>query len=137
MFGYTLNDLRPILAEWSATLSDNDLSDCTPDTGIIYKRAEAELLEVLYAAGYNPTSATPIAYQICHDLLTQGVALYFTEGHTTTSYPDSYNPIAGAFARYRAKLKAIAAGGQLGEFSQKTSHGVARCNIQRTWKGHC
>ena len=133
MYGYTVNDLRPMLAEWQATLSDTDLAECA-ETGNIYKRAEAELQEALYQAGYNPTTSTPLAYQRCHDILCSGIALYFAEGHTSTSYPDGYNPIAGGFARYRAVLRDIAAGGQLGEFSQKTSHGVAAAHYTRCWR---
>lgn len=132
MFGYSLMDLRTYIAEWNETLTDSDLSSCTT-TGAVYKRAEAELLEALYQAGYSVTPATPIAYQKCHDILTQGVALYFIEGHTGSSYQDGYNPITGAFSRYRNALRDIAAGGQLGELSQKTTHGIARCNVNRTW----
>lgn len=132
-FGYNLESVRTRIAQWDASLSDTDLDICDAG-GLLYRKALAELEEALYSAGYTVTSAEPIAYQRCHDILTTGVALYYIEGHTGVAYQDGYSPTASAFGRYRATLKDIAAGGQLGELSHKAKAAAVSCHIARQWR---
>lgn len=134
-FGYNLASLRPMIAQWDATLADSDLSAASGN-GLIYNKALAELQEALFAAHYQPDLTTPIAYQRCHDILTLGVCLYYIEGHTMISYQDGYSPIAGAFSRYRNQLRDIAAGGQLGELNTKAKTVATSCHHVRQWGGY-
>lgn len=134
-FDYTLDDIRPRLAQWNLTLNDDDLTECNIE-GVFYRKALAELKEALMTAGYAPNDLTsPVAYQRCHDILAEGICLYYIEGRSSTSYPDGFNPIAGAFSRYRAALRSIAAGERLGELSQKAQHAAVRCCVDRRRHG--
>ncbi len=134
LFGYTLANLRPLIAQWDAVLADGDLSSCAPETGVFYQKALAELQEALLSAGYAPSIATPIAFQRCLDILSLGISLYFIESHTGNSYQDGYNPISGQFSRYRSALRDIASGGQLGELNQRAKHSTVSAHVVRKWQ---
>lgn len=115
-FGYTLDKIRTVLAQWDKTLSDSDLSSCA-ENGQFYQKALNEIQTALLAAGYNPTaSETPLAYQASLDLLIDGIALYFIESKRAASYPEGFNNLAGMWGRYRRNLSNIAGGGRWGEF---------------------
>lgn len=118
-FEYSLQNVRNQVAQWDATLTDADLSTCA-ENGQFYTKALTEIRNALYAAGYNVTTATPLAYQLSQDLLTEGVSLYFIESKRSATYAEGYNPLAGMWGRYRQKLKSIMAGARWGEFPTGT-----------------
>lgn len=115
MWGYSLDDLRVVLAQWDKNLSDLDLAPCAQN-GVIYLKSLAEIQTALLQAGYYvDENSTPLAWQQCKDLLVDGVAAYFVESRRSASYTDGYDPVQGLFSRYRRRLKEIANGGRLGE----------------------
>lgn len=125
-WGYTITDCEAMIAQWAPSITGQDLSGAEVD-GVYYLRAFGEVSNALFQAGYNVTESTPIAYQLTHDLLTDGVALYYIETRRNGSFPDGWDPLSGAWGRYRTKLRNIAAGGAWGEFggSQKVKPGIA------------
>lgn len=114
-FGFTLQNVRNQVAQWDSTLTNEDMSTCN-ENGQFYNKALTEILTALYAASYVVTTATPLAYQLSQDLLTEGVSLYFIESKRSATYAEGYNPLAGMWGRYRQKLKSITSGGRWGEF---------------------
>ena len=127
-FDYTVNDVRPLLAQWNNNLLTSDLTDCEVN-GTFYNRANSELQEALGVAGYSPSKVnTPQAWQICHDTLAAGVALYFIESRSTGTYSEGFDALSGAFGRYRGRLNAIKAGQPLGELGIVTSNRAGVCH---------
>lgn len=118
-YGYAITDAEAMIAQWAPSITGQDLAGAEVD-GVYYNRALAEVQNALLQAGYNVTPATPIAYQMTHDLLTDGIALYYIETRRAGSYPDGWDPLAGAWGRYRKNLRNIAAGGAWGEFGAST-----------------
>lgn len=125
-YGYTLADCEAMIAQWAPSITGQDLAGAEVG-GVYYTRALAEVQNALLQAGYTVTVSTPIAYQLTHDLLADGVSLYYIETRRAGSYPDGWDPLAGAWGRYRKNLRNIAAGGPWGEFgaSQKSKPGLA------------
>lgn len=127
-FDYTVGDVRPLLAQWNNNLLTSDLTDCEVN-GAFYNRANSELQEALGVAGYSPSKVnTPQAWQICHDTLTAGVALYFIESRSTGTYSEGFDALSGAFGRYRGRLNAIKAGQPLGELGIVKSNRAGVCH---------
>lgn len=124
-YGYAITDAEAMIAQWAPSITGQDLAGAEVD-GVYYSRALAEVQNALLQAGYNVTSLQPIAYQMTHDLLTDGIALYYIETRRAGSYPDGWDPLAGAWGRYRKNLRNIAAGGPWGEFgaSKKSQPGI-------------
>lgn len=137
MWGYSVADIRISLAQWDQALTTADLSPCA-EGGAIYNKALAEIQAALLAAGYNPTVDTPIAYQLAHDLLVDGISAYFVETRRAASFTDGYDPLSGLFSRYRRRLRDIASGERFGEFGQQATRasGVyCRGKIPDYWRG--
>lgn len=125
MFGYTLADIRAVLAQWDSSLTDADLAPCAIG-GQFYAKAAAEVQAALMSAGYDPNPTTPISYELAKGLLIDGIAAYFVESRRAASYPAAgFDPVAGLFSRYRRKLKDIEGGAIFGEWGQKKSAAAA------------
>lgn len=124
-YGYAITDAEAMIAQWAPSITGQDLAGAEVD-GVYYSRALAEVQNALLQAGYNVTALQPIAYQMTHDLLTDGIALYYIETRRAGSYPDGWDPLAGAWGRYRKNLRNIASGGPWGEFgaSKKSKPGI-------------
>lgn len=121
-WGYTVADCQAMIAQWAPSLTSTDLAGAEVN-GVYYNRALGEVSDALLQAGYNVTEAQPIAYQRTHDLLTDGIALYYIETRRNASYPDGFDPLAGAWGRYRRCLRLITNGGAWGEFGSSSKAG--------------
>lgn len=119
-WGYVVADCEAMIAQWAPSITGLDLAGVEVG-GAYYSRALGEVQNALMQAGYDVTTAQPVAYQMTHDLLTDGIALYYIETRRAGSYPDGWDPLAGAWGRYRKNLRNIAAGGAWGEFGASTN----------------